>query len=99
MLQNRYRPDQRGYHSTICGLFAYPATDNETTCNRILEKLTKGEVEFDAAHEFFVIPTAPIIQLTHPMPPFGGLKRMEDAMVQKRMLDRLHKIEFTDKVK
>ncbi|KAG6885547.1 hypothetical protein C0992_005081 [Termitomyces sp. T32_za158] len=98
-LENRYRPNRGGYHSMIGGLFAYPATDNEATCNRILEKLTKGEIEFNAAHEFFMIPTAPIIQLTDSMPPFGGLKRMEDAMIQRRVLEKLHKLEFTNKVK
>ncbi|KAG6894900.1 hypothetical protein C0992_004047 [Termitomyces sp. T32_za158] len=89
-LENRYCPDRKGYHSIISGIFAYPATDNEATCKRILEKLTNGKVEFNTAHEFFVIPTAPIMELTDSMSPSQGLKRMENAMIQRRALDKLH---------
>ncbi|KAG5720752.1 hypothetical protein E4T56_gene5002 [Termitomyces sp. T112] len=98
-LANRFDSERGGYHSVICGLFAYPATDNETTCKKILQKIThhRTEYEFDTAHEFFVIPSAPIIALTNPMPPFEGLKRLEEG-IQRRVRDNLEKSKFTRKI-
>ncbi|KNZ72705.1 hypothetical protein J132_02139 [Termitomyces sp. J132] len=98
-LANRFGSQREGYHSLICGLFAYPATDNETTCKKILQKITQHETEyeFDTAHEFFVIPSAPIIALTNPMPPFEGLKRLEEG-IQRRVRDNLEKSKFTRKI-
>lgn len=66
-------------------------------CDKILAKLGSGEVKFNSTHEFFMIPTDPIIQVTNAMKPGNALARMEE-IIKKRKSDKMKKSGFKNKV-
>ncbi|KAG6818443.1 hypothetical protein H0H93_004890 [Arthromyces matolae] len=87
-LPGRFRSGDKGYHSLISGIFAFPAVEpgssNNDLCEQILQRISTREVQIDKNHEFFVMPSKGLKTATAELKPLCALEEIEKFTLERQ---------------
>ncbi|KAG6811762.1 hypothetical protein H0H93_014261, partial [Arthromyces matolae] len=87
-LPGRFRSGDKGYHSLISGIFAFPAVEpgssNNDLCEKILRRISERVVKIDKSHEFFVMPSKGLKTATAELNPPCALEEIEKCTLERQ---------------